>query len=208
MNKYHDILIIGAGGLAIQSLNLIIQKYKSPAFYDEFSKENYFHSFPLYHSTEIVRICNRFIPLISDIKNRKILIERFKDNGGTLDSLISPDFPNNVAYYNSWVWHGTILDECLVEQDVILGSNILINKRCSIHHDTKIGKNVTLSPNVTILGNCEIGDDTFIGAGVIIREKVKIGKNCILGMGSVVLEDIPDNSVAYGHPCKVIRKNK
>ena len=34
---------------------------------------------------------------------------------------------------------------------------------------------------------------------------VKIGINVVIGAGSIVVKDIPDNSVAVGNPCKVIR---
>ena len=34
---------------------------------------------------------------------------------------------------------------------------------------------------------------------------VTIGSNVVIGGGSVVVKDIPDNSVAVGNPCKVIR---
>lgn len=34
---------------------------------------------------------------------------------------------------------------------------------------------------------------------------VTIGSNVVIGGGSVVVKDIPSNSVAVGNPCKVIR---
>ena len=34
---------------------------------------------------------------------------------------------------------------------------------------------------------------------------VNIGSNVVIGGGSVVVKDIPSNSVAVGNPCKVIR---
>jgi acetyltransferase-like isoleucine patch superfamily enzyme len=43
--------------------------------------------------------------------------------------------------------------------------------------------------------------------GTNILNQVKIGKNTIIGAGSVVTKDIPDNVVAYGSPCKIIRDN-
>jgi acetyltransferase-like isoleucine patch superfamily enzyme len=47
----------------------------------------------------------------------------------------------------------------------------------------------------------------MIGMGTNILNQVKIGKNTIIGAGSVVTKDIPDNVVAYGSPCKIIRDN-
>jgi maltose O-acetyltransferase len=43
--------------------------------------------------------------------------------------------------------------------------------------------------------------------GTNILHQVKIGKNTIIGAGSVVTKDIPDNVVAYGSPCKIIKEN-
>jgi len=42
--------------------------------------------------------------------------------------------------------------------------------------------------------------------GAIILPNVEIGNNCIIGAGAVVMDSIPDNSVAVGNPAKVIFK--
>ena len=51
-----------------------------------------------------------------------------------------------------------------------------------------------------------IGDGCWIGGGVIILPGVSIGNGSVIGAGSVVTKDIPENSVAVGNPCRVIRK--
>ena len=51
-----------------------------------------------------------------------------------------------------------------------------------------------------------IGENTWIGAGVIIVPGVCIGKNSVIGGGSVVTKDIPDNVIAVGNPCRVLRE--
>jgi len=43
----------------------------------------------------------------------------------------------------------------------------------------------------------------WFGAGVTVCPGVTIGDNCVIGAGSVVVKDIPANSVAAGNPCKV-----
>jgi maltose O-acetyltransferase len=41
----------------------------------------------------------------------------------------------------------------------------------------------------------------------MVEKTTNIYCNTIIGAGSVVTKDIPDNVVAYGSPCKVIRDN-
>lgn len=50
-----------------------------------------------------------------------------------------------------------------------------------------------------------VGNDVWIGAGVQVMPGVTIGSNVVIGGGSVVVHDIPDNVVAVGNPCRVIR---
>ncbi len=51
-----------------------------------------------------------------------------------------------------------------------------------------------------------IGKNCWIGAGAIILPGVKIGDNVVVGAGSVVTKDLPDNVVAVGNPCRVLRE--
>lgn len=50
-----------------------------------------------------------------------------------------------------------------------------------------------------------VGSNVWIGAGVQVMPGVTIGDNVVIGGGSVVVKDIPSNSVAVGNPCRVIR---
>ncbi len=51
-----------------------------------------------------------------------------------------------------------------------------------------------------------IGRCCWIGAGAIIMPGVTIGDNSVIGAGSVVTKDIPENVVAVGNPCRVMRE--
>lgn len=51
----------------------------------------------------------------------------------------------------------------------------------------------------------KIEDNVWIGGGVIILPGVTIGKNTVIGAGSVVTKSIPENSLAFGNPCRVVR---
>ena len=41
---------------------------------------------------------------------------------------------------------------------------------------------------------------------VIIEDNVRIGANSVIGAGSVVIKDVPPNTIAAGNPCKAIRE--
>ena len=88
-----------------------------------------------------------------------------------------------------------------------IGDFVSINRHVSIGHHTVISDFCSINPGTNIAGNVTIGEGTTIGIGTNILHQVKIGKNTIIGAGSVVTKDIPDNVIAYGSPCKIIRDN-
>lgn len=107
-----------------------------------------------------------------------------------------------------------------------LGSNIYINTNLTLVDDGHIyiGDRVMIGPNVIITTashpidpdlrsrglqynrDVRIGENAWIGAGAILLPGVTIGKNAVIGAGSVVTRDIPDNVVAVGNPCRVMRE--
>ena len=107
--------------------------------------------------------------------------------------------------------------------NITLGEGTYINFDCNFVDDGKIniGKDVLFGPSVTIAttghpvnpkmreymyaDTVTIEDNCWIGAGAIICPGVTIGRNSVIGAGSVVTHDIPEDSVAAGSPCRVIR---
>ena len=126
-------------------------------------------------------------------------------------------------------------DDCYIElpfranwggRHVHFGSGIYANFNLTIVDDGHVfvGDKVMFGPNVVVATashpiepalrakglqfnkDVYIGENTWIGAGVVIVPGVRIGKNTVIGGGSVVTKDIPDNVVAVGNPCRVLRE--
>lgn len=70
----------------------------------------------------------------------------------------------------------------------------------SLDAKERVEQGIGTSAPITLKENVWIGANTTVMAGVTI------GKNSVIGAGSVVNKDIPDNVVAVGSPCKVLRK--
>lgn len=51
-----------------------------------------------------------------------------------------------------------------------------------------------------------IGSDVWIGGNAVFMPGVTVGSNVVIGAGAVVTHDIPDNCVAVGNPCKVMKE--
>ena len=144
----------------------------------------------------------------SDIEGKtKYMKEVFADCGE--DNYIE------LPFYANWGGH-----------NIHFGSGIYANFNLTVVDDghVYVGDKVMFGPNVTIATanhpidpdlreralqynkDVYIGENTWIGAGAVIVPGVIIGKNVVIGAGSVVTKDIPDNVVAVGNPCKVLRE--
>ena len=86
-----------------------------------------------------------------------------------------------------------------------LGFGVTINRNCSVGHHNIIKDYCSIHPGANLAGNIELGENVTIGPGCTLFSKVKIGKNSIIGGGSVVTKNIPENVLAFGNPCKVIK---
>ena len=91
--------------------------------------------------------------------------------------------------------------------EIKIGNNVAIAHGCSTisekHNfsDTDIlikNQGVTAQPIV-------IGDNVWFGCKVTILGNMRIGNGTIVGAGSIVTKSLPDNVIAAGNPCKIIK---
>lgn len=96
------------------------------------------------------------------------------------------------------------------EAPITIGAETNIQDCAVIHvstgYPTAIGEGVTIGHGAIAHG-CTVGSNTLIGMGAIILDDAEIGRDCIIGAGALVTKGthIPDGSLAFGNPARVIR---
>jgi acetyltransferase-like isoleucine patch superfamily enzyme len=106
----------------------------------------------------------------------------------------------NDIYLNN---HATIISE---GEGIEIGSNTIIGFNFCVFdsdfHNLEIDKRMTGNPKTA---KVMIGNNVFIGSNVTVLKGVSIGDNSVIGAASVVYHSIPENVIAAGNPCKVIK---
>lgn len=115
---------------------------------------------------------------------------------------------------------------CDYGYNIEVGENFFANYNFTVLDvgPVRIGDNAQIAPNVSIYTaghpvhpdsrnsgyeygiGITIGDNVWIGGNACILPGVTIGNNVVIGAGSVVTRDLPDNVIAVGNPCRVVRQ--
>lgn len=87
--------------------------------------------------------------------------------------------------------------------DIVIGAEVVINENCKIFNGVTLGNKDTES---LITQQPIVGKNVVLGTGCKVLGNIKIGDHVKVGANSVVITDIPDNSIAVGVPAKVISR--
>lgn len=103
---------------------------------------------------------------------------------------------------NFFANHNTVI---LDAAKVVFGDNVFIAPDCGFYTAGHPIDAERRNRGLEYAYPITVGSNVWIGAGVRVLPGVTIGSNVVIGAGSVVVNDIPDNCVALGNPCKVLR---
>ena len=152
-------------------------------------------------------ICYEFNQLHpSDTGGQQALMKKLLGRTKGAFQIVAPfwcDYGYNIEIGdNFFANHNTVILDCA---KVTFGDNVFVAPDCGFHtagHPIDFKRR---NQGLEYAYPITVGDNVWIGAGVQVMPGVTIGSNVVIGGGSVVIKDIPSNSVAVGNPCRVIR---
>lgn len=192
--------LYGAGGHAKVVIEILEANHEEiQGIYDDNEDINDFLGFKVQAPTD--GVLGPLIITVGDASIRKKIALHNQVNFGKAvypDAIVSP---RTTIGDGTVVMQGSVIQACAV-----IGKHCIVNTAATIGHDCVLEDFVHLSSNATLCGEVKVGEGSWIGAGTTVIQGVKIGSWSLIGAGSVVVNDIPDGVVAYGNPCRVIRK--
>ena len=120
---------------------------------------------------------------------------------------LRPMFAELRRLYFNKIWGMDIGPECRISysarldknypRGIHIGEGTAINfGACILAHDTVRGLHV----------HTYIGKECNIGAQSMIMPGVRIGDHCVVAAASVVMKDVPSNSLVAGNPARIMEK--
>lgn len=150
--------------------------------------------------------CLRYNQLPSGAEKKELLKEILGQSGENCH--IEPNFWCDYGWNikvgdNFYANHNlTVLDA----GGVTFGDNVFIGPDCSFYTSGHSLDAARRNTGLEYAYPITVGNNVWIGGGVRVVPGVTIGDNSVIGAGSVVVKDVPANSVAAGNPCRVIRE--
>ena len=142
----------------------------------------------------------------SDVAGHEAILRQLLGKTGKQFEVTPPfwcDYGYNIELgENFYANHNLVILDCA---KVKFGDNVFVAPNCGFstagHPVDADRRNAGLEYAYPIT----VGNNVWFGAGVQVMPGVTIGDNVVIGGGSVVVKDIPSNSVAVGTPCRVVR---
>lgn len=145
--------------------------------------------------------------LCSDVDHQQELMRKLLGKTNEHFCIMAPfwcDYGYNIEIgENFYANHNLVILDCA---KVKFGDNVFIAPNCGFYTASHPIDYRQRNQGLEYACPVTVGNNVWIGGGVTVLPGVTIGNNVVIGAGSVVVKDIPDNVVAVGNPCKVIRE--
>lgn len=209
-----NIIIIGAGGFALEivdlihSINMVKKRYNIYGLLDDKKKEFLFKEYKIIGKINDYKKFQSysFVIAIANPQLREDIYLKLKNINLKTPNLFHPKTEiskkaliernsSTIINFDVQLCAGVELKEC-----------VIVDSKSYIGHETILNSFVTIYPGVKISGKNIINRKTEIGLGSNIIQGLEIGSNSFVGAGSTVIKDIRPNVIAVGIPCKEIKE--
>lgn len=217
MKNKPNIAIIGASGHASVICDIVLSqdKYSVAGFIDK--------NLPLGKSFNGLEVLGReedipelvknadlhgAIIAIGDNYSRWQIFERIRKIAPELQ-FVKAIHPDSCVAESAKIGAGSVIMAGVVVNPYCrIGEFCILNTAASLDHDSVMEDYSCLAPGVVTGGNVSIGKFSAVCIGVRLTHNIKIGAGTVVGAGAVVLDDLPDQVLAYGTPARVVRSRK
>lgn len=156
------------------------------------------------------RLCHKFNQLSPEnLKERHSLIKQITGKTGSIFMVEQPfmcDYGYNITLGENFASnHNLLILDCA---KVTFGKNVMIGPNCGFYTTLHPLKALERNKCLQWAKPITIEDNVWLGANVVVLAGVTIGKNSVIGAGSVIRKSIPEDSLAVGNPCRIIKKIK
>lgn len=190
------------------TVNVEAEHRKRVSKLTEFPQNGEFKGRPLIAATNWVeellrRGIRKVLPLTPDNQTRLRQIAICRAHGIQLVSAIHPSvvvLPKAIIQPGVWINAGSIIG-----YKAEIASGVLINTGVQIDHHNVLEECCQIDPAVVTAGNATFRRCSHIHTGAIVVNRVEIGEDAVVGAGSLVLNDLPARTVAWGVPARVVR---
>ncbi|MDZ4834786.1 MAG: serine O-acetyltransferase [Candidatus Melainabacteria bacterium] len=93
---------------------------------------------------------------------------------------------------------------------VVIGETTTIGDDCFLYQGVTLGAGAEAREGEATRGKKRhptLCNDVIVGSGAEIQGDIKVGNNVRVASGSIVLKDVPDNSIVVGVPGRIIYKD-
>jgi len=125
------------------------------------------------------------------------------------ERLVSLIDPSVFVSRSAQIGVGCVLyPDCFVGFNALIGDFVFCLSGCTINHDDVVEDRAVMASRVTLAGIVHVEADCYLGQSCTIRQEVRVGRDSLIGMGSVVIRDVPPNSVMVGNPARRLRDRR
>jgi sugar O-acyltransferase (sialic acid O-acetyltransferase NeuD family) len=213
-----DLVIIGTGGTSVDILDTVLAahaagkpEFRPVAFIDDTPSliGTTLHGIPVCGPLEKAREFKDcwFINGIGSTRNfwrRSQLIARL---GVPPDRFATVVHPTASVSAMATLGAGTaIFQHVTVTANAKVGDHVVVLPNSVVSHDCRVGDFTCIAGGVCLSGGVIVEESSYLGSNCTVNSNVTIGRGSLIGMGTVVLSNIPENSVYVGNPARLLRQ--